>query len=187
MRGIKKAFFSCLLIFSAATCWTANWFAYGGSFGTSAIVEGNKSTHKYTNNLHRVVLEFDATAELIIHPALHISIGSILLTDFNFKDGNHYNSLDYSFYTGLRIYPGLAGLRFGIDYNLGSRIDFIQVPTLREVRSTDWGNGFRILLEYDFRAGEEGFLPIVGGSWRHIPRGGSSDHIFSIYFKLLYR
>ena len=58
---------------------------------------------------------------------------------------------------------------------------------LEDTHSTRWGNGFRFLLEYDFKSGNTGLAPIIGGSWRHIPRGGSSDHILSIYFKLLYR
>lgn len=183
----KKILLTSLFLFSTLSAWTVDWFAFGGSFGTSAIVNGDKSLKDYTDDLHRVVLEFDLTTEFIIHPAIRLSLGSILLTDFRFKNDNHFNSLDYNFYTGVRIYPGLAGLRLGVDYNLGRRTDFVKIDTTQDVRSTQWGNGFRFLLEYDFRSDKTGLLPIIGGSWRHVPRGGSSDHTFSIYFKLLYR
>lgn len=183
----KKILLAVLFLFTTLSAWTVDWFAFGGSFGTSAIVNTDKSIRQYTENFHRIVLEFDITTEFTLHPAIRLSFGSILLTDFRFKNDNHFNSLDYNFYTGVRVYPGLAGLRLGVDYNLGRRTDFIQIDSLQDTRSTRWGNGFRFLLEYDFRAGKTGLLPIIGGGWRHVPRGGSSDHIFSVYFKLLYR
>lgn len=187
MQVVKKIIFIVAFLSAAVSAWTVDWFAFGGSLGTAVLVDGDEEIRSYSEKLHRVVLETDATMEFVIHPAIRISLGSILLADFKFKDGQHYNSLDYSFYGGIRVYPGLGGLRLGVDYNLGRRTDFIDVPPVNGTYSTAWGNGFRFLLEYDFRWQKTGFMPIVGGSWRHIPRGGSSDHILSVYFKLLYR
>ncbi len=176
-----------LFLLIASSAWPLDWLAYGGSLGTAAVVTDDEAVRTIADEFHRVVLEMDATAEFVIHPAIRVAAGSILLTDFKFKDGQHYNSLDYNFYTGLRVYPGLGGLRLGVDYNLGRRTDFIDMELVDDILSTSWGNGFRFLLEYDFKSGGKGLAPIIGGSWRHVPRGGSSDHILSIYFKLLYR
>ena len=188
MKIIKKSLCVALFLLLSFSSWAADWFAYGGSFGTALVVNGDKALRESSDYMHRVVLEFDATMEFIIHPAIRIAAGSILLTDFKFKDELSYNSLDYNFYTGARIYPGLGGLRIGVDYNLGRRTDFVDMPSVNTVKSTAWGNGFRFLLEYDFRYEKMGLQPIIGGGWRYVPRGGdTSDHILSVYFKLLYR
>lgn len=186
MGVLKKNLLIAFFFFVVSSVWSIDWFAFGGSIGTAGVVNGD-SGRKFADGVHRIVLETDVTAEFVIHPMIRVALGSVILADFNFKDDKHFNSLDYSFYAGIRVYPGLAGLRLGVDYNLGRRTDFIDIATFDETRSTHWGNGFRFLLEYDFKSGNEGLAPIVGGSWRHVPRGGSSDHIFSIFFKLLYR
>lgn len=188
MKARKKYICTLLLLFVALSTWAADWFAYGGSLGTALVVHGDESLRSYFDTLHCVVLEVDGTMEFILHPSIRIAAGSILLADFKFKDGNYCNSLDYNFYGGVRIYPGLGGLRLGVDYNLGRRTDFVDISPVNEVKSTAWGNGFRFLLEYDFRYTKTGLLPMLGGSWRYVPRGGNTaDHILSIYFKLLYR
>lgn len=187
MMAIKRIILGISFLLAATSCWAADWLAFGGSLGTAAVVTDDAVVRTVAEDFHRVVLEMDATAEFVLHPAIRIALGSILLTDFKFKDGQHYNSLDYAFYSGLRVYLGLGGLRAGIDYNLGRRTDFIEMALVDDTVSTSWGNGFRFLLEYDFKSGGTGLAPIIGGSWRHVPRGGSSDHILSIYFKLLHR
>lgn len=188
MKLVKKSFCIALFLLLGFSSWAADWFAYGGSLGTALVVHGDESLRSYFDTLHCVVLEVDGTMEFILHPSIRIAAGSILLADFKFKDGNYYNSLDYNFYGGVRIYPGLGGLRLGVDYNLGRRTDFIDISPVNEVKSTAWGNGFRFLLEYDFRYTKTGLLPMLGGSWRYVPRGGNiADHTLSIYFKLLYR
>lgn len=183
----KKIILSSVLLWVATSCWAVDWLAWGGSFGTAAVVNKDAGFRRITEDFNRVVIEFDAMAELVVHPTIRIVLGSVLLTDFKFKGDDSYHSLDYGFYSGLRVYTGLGGLRAGVDYNLGRRTDFIRMAGLKDIHSTPWGNGFRFLLEYDFKSGNPGLAPIIGGSWRHIPRGGSSDHILSIYFKLLYR
>lgn len=184
----KKLICALTLLLVTCSSWAVDWFAYGGSLGTALVVHGDEAIRSYSDTLHSVVLEVDASMEFIVHPSIRIAAGSILLTDFKFKDGDHYNSLDYNFYAGTRIYPGLGGLRLGVDYNLGRRTDFIDIPPVDEVKSTAWGNGFRFLLEYDFRYKKTGLQPMIGGSWRYVPRGGNTaDHTLSVYFKLLYR
>ena len=184
----RKVILTILLLSVAVSSWAVEWFAYGGSFGTGIVLNNDSSLRSYAEDMQRVVLELDGTMEFIFHPSIRIAAGSILLTDFKFKGDEYYNSLDYSIYGGIRIYPGLGGLRLGVDYNLGRRTDFIDIPPVNDVNSSALGNGFRFLLEYDFRYAKTGLLPMVGGSWRYVPRGGdTSDHILSVYFKLLYR
>ena len=188
MMASKKLICTFIVLLGACSSWAVDWFAYGGSLGTALVVNGDESIRSYSETFHCVVLEVDATMEFILHPSIRIATGSILLADFKFKDGNYYNSLDYNFYGGARIYPGLGGLRLGVDYNLGRRTDFIDIPPVNEVKSPSWGNGFRFLIEYDFRYTKTGLLPMLGGSWRYVPRGANTaDHGLSVYFKLLYR
>ena len=130
----KKIILCGILFLAATTCWAVDWLALGGSFGTAAVVNKDESFRAATEGLSRVVLELDVTAELVLHPNIRIALGSILLTDFKFKGDDSYHSLDYGFYSGLRIYPGLGGLRLGVDYNLGRRTDFIRMAVLEDIQ-----------------------------------------------------
>ena len=110
MMASKKLICTFMFLLVAFSSWAVDWFAYGGSLGTALVINGDESIRSYSETLHCVVLEVDATMEFILHPSIRIAAGSILLADFKFKDGASYNSLDYNFYGGARIYPGLGGL-----------------------------------------------------------------------------
>ena len=132
----RKVILTILLLSVAFSSWAVEWFAYGGSFGTGIVLNNDSSLRSYAEDMHRVVLELDGTMEFIFHPSIRIAAGSILLTDFKFKGDEYYNSLDYSIYGGIRIYPGLGGLRLGVDYNLGRRTDFIDSNPENDVNSS---------------------------------------------------
>ncbi|MDY4708275.1 MAG: hypothetical protein SO390_07935, partial [Candidatus Treponema excrementipullorum] len=71
---------------------------------------------------------------------------------------------------------------------IGRRNDFIDMVSIGKLQpATQWGNGFRFLLEYDFFYNNKGVSPVVGAAWRHVPRGGFSDNALSVYLKFLYR
>lgn len=111
-----------------------------------------------------------------------------LMTDLFWNGGDHCYFLDYSFNTGIKVYPGLGGLGFGVAYCLGRRTSFIDIDDYDETDSTSWGNGFKFNLDYDIRYGKDGVCPVIGTYWRHMPRGNSSsDNAVSIYLKLFFR
>ena len=89
--------------------------------------------------------------------------------------------LDYGIVGGVRIYPGLGGLNFGMEYATGMRANLI----VGETDSTSaWGNGFRFLLEYEFKNLINSFSPSLGFAWRRMPRGNSAaDHILTFYIR----
>ena len=50
------------------------------------------------------------------------------------------------------------------------------------ISKNDWGNGFKIFVEYDFTHKTNRILPIVGINWKFMPRGNKCyDNIFTLY------
>lgn len=159
-----------------------------GAIGTAIIIYGDEPEFPEQENFSRFVLEADISLGFVLDPAIIFTTGAVSVADFRSKGPQYYNLIDYAFYGGVRIYPGLAGLRLEANYMLGSRTDFIQIKTDKDGKNQCvWGNGFRLLAEYDFTYGKEGFAPIVGCGWRRMPRGDSADNMISIYFRMSYR
>ena len=66
---------------------------------------------------------------------------------------------------GFQYYPGWGNLSFILAYAIGGRSDFVKLPDeYSEIKSTKWGNGFKLAAEYDFFAGG-GFIPAAGISY----------------------
>lgn len=105
------------------------------------------------------------------------------VADFYTSDVGEAVFLDWCGNAGLRLYPGLGGMNLGVEYSLGIRQDYSKIGSDSANNAfTPWGNGFRFIAEYDFSEDTEGFAPMVGLSWRHMPRGNNvSDNIFSLY------
>lgn len=177
-----------LCIVSVQYAGAENRVTFGGSVGTAAVIYGDKQLTDGTSGFTRLVVEADASVGFLLDPMIRFLIGGVTTCDFRFQGSEHCNLIDYAVYSGIRLYPGLAGLCAGVDYVLGRRSDFIAVGSGQDgVRSTDWGNGFRFLVEYDFTAGGTGFAPVVGCAWRRMPRGTYADNIISLYFRMAYR
>lgn len=187
---MKKIFSFFIVFFVAGTIFP---FANGGitldgAIGSAFVFYGEEPNYPENEDFSRFVLEGDVSLGFVLDPAVIFTTGIVSLADFRASGSQHYNLIDYAFYGGIRIYPGLAGLRFEVDYMLGSRTDFIQIDTFDTTKNQcSWGNGFRLLFEYDFTFEKTGFAPIVGCSWRRMPRGNSTDNMISIYFRMSYR
>jgi len=108
-----------------------------------------------------------------------------LLSDLNWHDSDYSHHLDYSGSTGVKLYciPNIPSISLSIAYLLGQRADFFKIDDLKTIKSTPFGNGIKIAVEYNFfRDGLSRFGPIIGCSWRYIPRGNNSaDNIISAY------
>ncbi len=186
----KKLLVLTILLASANTLFSQKqdlYFWYW-DIGTSAAVYGDNSVIQENNMVHsenitRLIITGDIGAGVDLDDRVRLLTGGIFLTDIAFNSDVHANRLDYGFFTGVRIYPNLAGLNFGVDYVLGARSDFVKLPGKTDSRltSTPWGNGFRFSAGYDFSYNGHRFAPNVEGSYRMMPRGGSYDHYFSIF------
>ena len=149
--------------------------------------EATKSEILVSTSFKRII--FGANGDMVfnITEPLKIFAGSDIFSEFIWDGTNHYNSLDYSFYTGIKLFPHLAGLNFSVAYVLGSKANFYKTEEVSNTtENTSWGNGFRIAAEYDFFYGEEAKIyPIVGGYYRFMPRGDYKyDHILAAYVGL---
>ncbi len=186
----KKIFVFTLLLCSAHALFsqTQDFFFWYWDIGTSAVIYGDDSVNNenklvYAKGTGRFVMTADVGFGIDLDDRVQLLTGGLILSDLAFNDSVHVNHLDYGFFTGVRVYPNLAGFNFGVDYVLGSRTDFIKLPgnTASRVTSTAWGNGYRINVGYDFSYHGSRFAPNVEGSYRMMPRGGSFDHYFSIF------
>lgn len=193
-----KKFFSILLILFASLSFAKTktqkknnivGFDVGIVTGLPVYTSGEVShanDHVNDGKTSRVVIGglFDVSFKVM--SPLKIMLGFDLLSDFNWGGGEHANYLDYAFWAGLKIYPGIAGFNFFVDYALGQRADFIDNDEIDETNTAAWGNGFRVGIEYDFlHNSEHRFMPSVGFYYRLMPRGDDQyDNIFAIYVTL---
>ena len=138
------------------------------------------------NSLNRVLIGATSNFYFKIDDIAFIDFGIDSLFDFKWNSSDYANSIDYSFFGGVKIYPGLGGLNFSIAYCFGNRSDFLKIDGEKDIFQHSWGNGARFSLEYDFNYLKETTIkPIVGGYYRFIPRGNYVyDHILCAYVAL---
>ncbi len=173
----------------------SRWLTGQVSAGTSAIYYGDESLRLFNTSLlsdgyKRFVFTIDASGGIILDKHVRFSFGSLLNYDSFSQSRYNVIYLDYNFYTGIRVYPALKGFNFGIEYVAGRRSNLVNLPlslTSDIEANTPWGNGFRFSAEYDFMYDTAGLAPMVGVSWRCMPRGEIYDHVFSVFFKMLFR
>ena len=92
--------------------------------------------------------------------------------------------IDFAALLGLQFYV-VKGLVLGVDYALGWRTDFYEIDGHSNKTATDWGNGFKFSLAYDFFYQSEKIVrPLAGIAWRRMPRGGGADNILLVFLKL---
>ncbi len=188
----KKLLAFTLILGSANALFSQSqdFFFWYWDIGTAAVIYGDESIDTenalvYAENTGRFIITGDLGLGIDLDDRVRLLTGGLILADLATNSSAHANRLDYGFFTGVQIYPQLAGFNFGVDYVLGSRTDFIKLPneSASKVTSTQWGNGFRLNMGYDFSYHGSRFAPSVEGSYRMMPRGGSNDHYFSIFIK----
>lgn len=214
---MKKLLISAILTLFVLTGAAANsnFFTTEVSLGTGiSIYDSNGDTLRKDllsqKDYKRIVAGLTADTNLNISDPLKIMFGAEAFSDFLWNSPQYYNSLDYAFFTGIKVFPNKTGLNISISYVLGNRADFftqtVEVqsdevdeegnPVLNEdgspvtkdelQKSNDtkaWGNGFRIAIQYDFMMNKATKIkPVVGGYYRCLPRGDyNRDHILCIY------
>ena len=185
------------LIFSFALCFTAlsakeNFISFTAGltsgfpiYGTNSVV----STGSEIEKGNRVILGTLTTVNLNVAEQVSFFVGNDLLWDLTWNASENSNKLHVSFPLGIKVYPNLGGLNFGLAYTLGFRNDRIKTTKNGSYNgSTVWGNGFKFHIEYNFaHDGAYRYLPSIGGYWNLMPRGKYSyDNLIVMYVAINY-
>lgn len=195
---MKKIFLSLIAFFLITlSCFAGNkerspvglQFALGSGFplyGDKAV--WNNLDKMNANHFNRIILygDFGITVKLADKIFFLGSVDSMF--DFNWQNDYKANLLDYAFGVGIQVYPGWGNLSLALSYELGLRYDFITLnETYSSCSTPKWGNGFCLAVEYDILSGG-GVIPVVGTSYRLMPRGDNvCDNIVSLYLRLAFR
>lgn len=161
-------------------------FEFG--MGSGYIFYGSQTVRNRNKALgqdHQVILTTDAIGILPLQEHIYLTAGADASVDARWSGSNHIYLLDYSGLIGFRVYPGLHGLLFHLNYALGRRTDFISLKKEDSYKqSTSWGNGFKLGVEYDFSVHTKGKIaPSVGFAWKNMPRGGYRDNLLMLSIK----
>lgn len=133
------------------------------------------------SDFRRIILGITADTNLNISDPLKIMFGAETFCDFLWAGSDYFNTFDYAFFTGIKVFPTRTGFNFSISYVLGNRTDYFDEAPKQDTKA--WGNGFRISLQYDFMEEKEYKIkPHAGAYYRCIPRGNyNTDHIICLY------
>ena len=187
MKKISVVFI--LLLFSIAAFADEKLFNFDVALCTgipihSSTEESTKTDILINADFKRIIAGFTGDAVISITEPVKFVVGADAFCEFLWDGSEYHNSLDYSFFGGVKIYPELGGFNFSVSYVFGSAITFYNTEEAGKSNNpAAWGNGFRIALEYDFFYNEEAKIyPIVGGYYKLIPRGNYIyDHVISVY------
>lgn len=149
-------------------------------YGANSVI----STGTEIPNGNRMIIGGLASVNLNILPQISFYLGNDLLWDITWSSAEKSSKLHVSFPLGIKIFPGVGGLNFGIAYTLGFRVDNIKTSSVGEYNDiSSWGNGFKLHVEYDFaHDGKSKYYPSVGTYWNLMPRGNNSwDNLIVLY------
>lgn len=183
MKKLLSILLLCIFAFSPVFA-----ASFEAGLGSGYVFYGDRELRDLLSELDnpsQVIACGDISFCVPLAEPVNLVFGADSVIDARWKGGQHINLWDYCGFVGFEIYPGIAGLFGTVGYCFGRRTDFISLDdTDSTVRSTDWGNGFEFSIGYDFGFGRSGFAPKLCGAFRHMPRGGSSDNIVEVKFKL---
>lgn len=151
-------------------------------YGSDEVVDANESI--FDEDFRRIIIGADADVSISVGKPLKMVFGVDLMADIIWCGNNYSNHLDYAFWGGIKVYPGFGGFNASLAYTLGCRTDFVNNEVNDTVcRSSAWGNGFRIGVEYDFHYNSDfKCLPSIGTYYRFMPRGDKDyDNILAVY------
>jgi len=194
MKNLQKCFLALFVvsfIFSTSLYAKTSSVFTQLSFGTSAVMYGDDDVKAQTqavkdlDGAFRFILSTDLTLGFKLSQEVSLVAGGLLTSDICTNSTYYVNRFDYGMFSGARIYTGLAGLIVGVDYVCGTCTSFYNLEgDGPSSDSTQWANGYRFLLEYDFSNGTTRLAPILCLRWRRMPRGEYYDNNFTVSFKL---
>lgn len=162
------------------------------SFGTSALFYGDPAVSELNESLKKqdyksLVLTGEYGGRFQLDDKIDFVMSGYLTFDSLGKDTSSILRLDYGLTGGVRLRPGLGGLALGCEYCTGQRADINHLNEGKaQSTTTQWGNGYRFRFEYDFSALFSGIAPVLGVSWKSVPRGNNArDGNLAFYFRLV--
>ena len=187
--NMKKYLSVVFIIFFAFTSLYSeeNLFSFSVGLASGFPIYGSDSadfTGSEIEKGNRVILGTVASVNFNILKQVSFFLGNDILWDLTWNSSEKSNMTHISFPLGIKVYPGLGGMNFGLAYTLGVRADNIKTDKIKEYSdTTSWGNGFKFLAEYNFaHEGGSRFLPTIGGYWNLMPRGHDSfDNLIVFY------
>lgn len=189
---MKKFFVSIALMLALSCVCAGEYINMVWAAGTSKVFYGDPAVKECNANLKKqdyvnLVLTGEYGASVKLDEKIDF-VGFLYLTlDGMSKKTSSILRLDYGLSGGVRLKPGLGGIALGCEYCTGQRAD---VDALGEGKAewstTQWGNGYRFMFEYDFSTLLTGIAPVIGMSFRSVPRGNNCrDGNLAFYFRLL--
>ena len=192
---MKKLFILVFLLISGFSLFAddSSFFINEVSLGTGISIysdnaDSSRKTVLDSENTKRIVAGLTLDTNLNISELVKIVFGAETFCDFIWDKGLYYHSVDYAFFSGIKIFPKLEGLNFTIAYTLGNRSDFNNInsqtgeKTGGKISTKSWGNGFRLGIQYDFMKDKVYKVrPFIGAYYRCVPRGNyNTDHILCL-------
>ncbi|MCR4736370.1 MAG: hypothetical protein K5829_15345 [Treponema sp.] len=190
----KKSIISILLFFSLLLPLSSRskYLDFGAALSSgynfhTAEDLAKKQSLASDNSASRILLGANADITFKITEPLQFFAGADTFLDLNFKNSYYYNTFDYAFFAGIKVFPGNQTFDCSIAYALGNRSDFANIDddkyTIKGSGMAKWGNGFKLSLEYTFLYKSDAKLcPFIGGSYRFMPRGNYNyDNILTAY------
>ncbi len=192
---MKKLFILIFLLISGFSLFAddSSFLINEVSLGTGVSIysdnaESSRKSLLNSDDTKRVVAGLTYDINFNIAQQIKIFFGADSFCDFIWDKGLYYHSIDYAFFSGIKVFPNLAGLNFSIAYSLGNRSDFYNIDYQTgdknegKKASQSWGNGFRLSIQYDFMKDKlYKVRPFVGAYYRCIPRGNyHTDHILCL-------
>lgn len=175
-----------LLFFFLSRSFAGSGFEIG--IGSGHVFYGDSAARGRTGSIRdasQAVIFTDAAFLLPVNDFVIFSFGGDLLFDLRWRGSDHVYLVDYAFLAGLRVYPDFGGLFASVDYALGRRTDFFSIGGHSSHDSSEWGNGFKIGLGYDFSYHMSSFGPEIAAALKSVPRGGvRRDNLLSVSMKL---
>lgn len=189
---MKKFIAVLSLLLIAGTVFAGEYISTIWSAGTSALFYGDPAVQELNEELKQqdyinLVLTGEYGARVQLDEKIDF-VGFIYLTLDNFsKQTSAILRLDYGISGGVRLKPGLGGITLGCEYCTGQRADVNALDEgMADWSTTQWGNGYRFMFEYDFSSLITGIAPVIGVSFKSVPRGNNhSDGNLAFYFRLL--
>ena len=191
----KLSIFLALFVFGVTALFAddSSLFINEVALGTGVSIYSDnavssRKTIMNSDDTKRIVAALTFDTNLNISEMIKVVFGADTFCDFIWENGFYYHSIDYAFFTGIKVFPNIAGLNFSISYSLGNRSDFYNIDsqtgdkTGGKNTNKSWGNGFRLGIQYDFMKDKiYKVRPFIGAYYRCVPRGNyNTDHILCL-------
>lgn len=187
----KKILFALLFPFvTSLFAVTPSTWSFTAGLSTAIPFYGREDTKHLVNqieNPNRIILGTFFNVNLNSTKYVTFFTGGELLTDFCWNSDVNSSFFHTNIPLGVKIFPNLGGFDFGLAYTLGfCGYTAKYGDGSKHANTTPWGNGFKLLCEYDFsRVAKSKNYPTLGVSWNYMPRGQSSkDNFITFYLGL---